>query len=185
MKKRILVIICLIFLIIGISIPVSFSKYTTTTSSVGNINIAKWEFTINDESLNKEFDFNLFDTIDNSSIKNGVVAIAPGSTGKVIVNLKNKSDVLSEYSISFEEILNDYNIPILYSLDDVNYQELNQLMFDNNEILDINHSKKITLFWKWDYFQSIEQNQLDNQLGASDDVSLKIKMVLKAQQKIS
>lgn len=185
MKKKIIAIICLIFLMIGISIPISFSKYTATTNSVGNISVAKWEFTINDQSINEEFEFNLFDTIENTSIKDDVVAIAPGSTGKVVLDLKNKSDVSSEYSISFEEILNDSNIPILYSLDDIEYKELEQLEFHENEIIDINHSKNITLFWKWDYFKSVEQNQLDNQLGENDNAILKIKMTLNAQQKIS
>jgi len=187
-KLMIKIILPLLVLTTCIVIPASYARYITDSSGIGQIDIAKWEIIINDKSMEEEFDFNLFETLDNPNIKDGITAISPGTSGNITLNLKNSSDVVAEYTITLEEISNENSIPIVYSLEENGeYKKINEFTVANKEEIGINNgnTKTITIYWKWDYYNNSTQNQKDNELGENGTARIQVKASVKVNQKIN
>lgn len=182
------ILLALFIIISCIVIPISYARYIANYNGTSNIDVAKWDITINNKKINEEFTFNLFETIDNTNLKKGVKAITPGASGNITLNIKNSSDVVAEYTITIEETSNENNIPILYSLEEFGeYKKINEFIIANNQEIgiDTNNTKTITIYWKWSFYQDSSQNQKDNELGQNGNALLQVKMNIKANQKIN
>lgn len=188
MLKKILIkpIFIPILLIIFIVIPASYARYTYFHQGDTFIDIAKWDVTINNNPINSDFTFDLFETVNNDNLKKDVKLIAPGTNGSLSFYITNDSDVVAEYTILIEEVENDKDIPIVYSLEeDGEYKELSELVIASNEEIQMGvKNKKVTLYWKWDFYHDKNQNIKDTEIGLLEDATILIHLNIKANQKL-
>ena len=178
-----LVILWLLFIIL---VPYSYARFGMNTSSVYQLDVAKWQVLINDQvNLDGELiDLDLFQTTDGGLDATKQI-IAPGSSGNFELVILNDSEVTSEYTILFEEE-NLSNIPIEYSLTGLedSWVSLNELDISKKEI----EQKKedvVTIYWRWAYYQDEQQNTLDNSLGIDGVASVKLQLKVYVEQKIN
>lgn len=116
----------------------TFSRYTTRHIRNGQVTIAKFKVGVNNiQSID------LFFTTDSNSVKPG--KIAPGMSGSFKAELVNDSDVTCDYQLFLTE---DSNIPILYSLDNVNFVSAANINATGR--LNFDDTTDIDIYWKWD-----------------------------------
>lgn len=156
LNKNILKITLLILIIFsGIAIPMTYARYKNDNKGTAKLNVAKWDVEVNDISIDEELVIDLFNSIENvsTSTKNYIM---PGSQGSFDLKIKNKSDVTINYTIKLEEILNNKNIPIQYSLVELGeYKDDKDFIIAENEELlygEINNTKQYKIYWKWPYY---------------------------------
>jgi hypothetical protein len=169
---------------------VTFAKYTASISENENVSIAKWEVSAGD--MDKSF--NLFSTSEIYDLPQGVVDInelsdaqkidedispnnnkivAPGTWGKVNIDITNDSDVAVQYDFSLINI--NTKLPIDVSADGKNWYKLSEsdkLPIKSNTLyLSESGSKTetITLYWKWDYVVSDTQDEKDTEYSENGD----------------
>lgn len=180
MKKysvlKIIMYLILITNITLIAISGTYAKYTSSSQvNFGYAHIAKWKVLINETDISTGVDvieLNLFDCIydsDGSSYETDVQnislvdeftgetltesMIAPGTSGNGTITIENDSNVNVKYEIEFNEH-NDENVPVEYSIDNVNYykaDDLADVINNNSEKINYGASKIIQLYWRWQY----------------------------------
>lgn len=146
-----LVMICII------SVSGTYAKYTSTVTGTDTATIAKWSWSINNETLTKDtqtYTLNLFDTVneaDTTTTESDVTSgmIAPGTGGKTEVTITNNSDVNATYTVTFSET-NTLDIPIEYSIDGQNWGEVADLNI-TSENIKIGATATIPIMWRWAY----------------------------------
>ena len=188
MYKKVKIIISLFVLVVIFCMiaSVSYARYSYLNEGNNSVGVAKWDIVINDQSMNSEVVFDLFETVENNNLLDGTRLIAPGTEGSITFNISNNSDVVAEYTIVLEEVLNDNDIPIVYSLEkDGVYQDLSEFIVANSEEIKIGEKdKSVTLYWKWDFYSTTLQNEKDNQLGLSGNANILVNMKIRVNQKI-
>lgn len=123
-----------------------YAGYTTTLSGSGTVDIAKWNFLVNNVS-SEEIPFVI--TIDSAN------PITVGSTGYFILNIHNDSNVNANYTIMFDEnALNQTTatscrILKLFTADDY---ETNGINIDTQNIcgsITAKNQMNVKIYWKW------------------------------------
>ena len=185
-KKGFIVrLLLLASLCLGAVVPITYGRYFDKTNGAGNLVIAKWDIILNDKSIDEEIDLDLFGTMDNRHLKNGEKIIAPGVSGNIELNLINNSDVVAVGKIILEEIENDYDIPIVYSLvEDGEYVDINDFDIMTNEEMMPQEERNITIYWKWNFYDNQEQNDRDNELGRDGTALYKLGIDIEVNQKV-
>lgn len=125
MRVAALLMVCVLATTCGIS--GTFAKYATEYTGSDNATVAKWKVSVEDvnsDATEKEFTFNIFESIKDTFDSNvdGQVAtgmIAPGTWGYFDIDLTNASDVDATYTINFAEALNagGFTSPIKYKIE--------------------------------------------------------------------
>ena len=154
----------------------TFAKYTSeATLAADTARVAKWEIQLNGESINEEFTFDLFETINdtgNTAAETDVATtekiIAPGTAGSFDIELLNKSEVTAQYAIDYT-VTNTNSIPVKFSVDngtnwttdlaDVAASDSTKLAMGATE------ATKVTVLWKWDYSVDATQDAADTEFG--------------------
>lgn len=159
-----LIILFIITLIIASTY--TFSRYATTHSRSGKTTVAKFKVGVdNIQSID------LFFTTDSNSVKPGKVA--PGMTGSFKAELSNDSEVVCNYVLTLDE---DSNIPILYSLDNTNFVNASEIRSTGQ--LDIEETKDIDIYWKWD-INAV--SNIDTLMGQDDNNDYKATVELNVE----
>jgi len=186
-KKNVIIRLLLLGSVcLGAVVPITYGRYFDKSEGEGNLVIAKWEIILNDENVDEEIDLDLFKTVDDRHLKNGEKVIAPGVSGNIVLNLKNNSDVVAEGTIELEEIENIQNIPIVYSLEeDGEYVGIEDFEIMSNEEMMPQEERNITIYWKWNFYSSQEQNDKDNELGVEGTELYKLRIDINVNQKVS
>ena len=188
-KKLIIKIILISFLLIPcMFFPISYARYNFNNTGSVNVDVAKWDIIINNETTNEELTFDLFESVNNTNIDQNIKAIAPGTNGSINFNIINNSDVVAEYTINIEEVENLNDIPILYSLEENGeYKELTDIVFANNEEISLGsyNTKEFTLYWKWEFYKDSNQNIKDNELSQTEAAKIIINTNIQVNQKVS
>ena len=187
MKKNVFVrLLLLTMLCVGVIVPISYARYVNNNNGIGNLDVAKWNITLNDKNLDEVINLDLFKTINNADLKNETKVIAPGVGGNITLNIKNDSDVFAESTITIEEMINNNNIPIVYSLkEDGDYVRIDDFEIMNNEVIIPENEKEITIYWKWDFYKDYNQNENDNILGKNGTALYEISINIRVNQKVS
>lgn len=197
-KYSVLKIIMYLILIMNITIVAISGTYAKYTSSgqidFGYAYVAKWNVLINNNDISKgnsSFEFYLFENIydsDGTSYETDVETtnlnnepiggegaqwtIAPGTSGKGTITIRNDSNVKVRYEFEFSEY-NENNVPIEYSIDNINFykaEDLADVINNNRPFIFYGDSKDIDLFWRWQYegdgTNSYNQtDETDNEIG--------------------
>lgn len=175
-RKSLLLMLVLMLVVLGTSlVSGTYAKYTTEVTGTSEAAIAGWAWEINDETLNKDtttYALDLFKTINDSdattvetNVKESL--IAPGTSGKFEISIKNNSEVNATYAYELS-VENDLGAKIQWSDDNSTW---------TNNIADLNVSAttltmgseavKKTIYWKWVFDESADQDIEDTKVGFS------------------
>lgn len=188
MKKnkmmRIASVLLVAVLLSTCAISGTFAKYVSTGTATASATVAKWDIKVNNGQLaapNPDISFNLFDTRYDSDGKNIDAdvtdeVLAPGTTGSFKFVIVNASNVSADYTISFEEKVDNIEnvkagedpvtrVPIEYSLDGQTWKEsIKDLKISSTEdkylsISTTDNSKTETVYWRWQYERSDDADE--------------------------
>lgn len=138
----------------------TFAKYTSSAQGSDGAAVAKWSIKVGDTDIATAnvFTFDLFNTIkdSNGTADEGDMApvdgsiIAPGTSGKFDIVIKNDSEVNAKYSIAYTVTRND-NIPVQFSKDGTTWKtDINNL--DVSDVtINMNETATVSVYWRWKY----------------------------------
>ena len=171
----------------------TFAKYVTTKASSDTARVAKWAFTVGgDDIVDADFTFNLFNTVtdsDGTSSETDLKAtdgsiIAPGTSGKFALDLKNDSEVSAKYNIVFSAV-NTASIPVEYSLDGTTWdKDVTKCNVADTDIA-INGTTTVTVYWRWafgDGSTDASDTALGVQQAAGTDTKITVSATITATQ---
>jgi len=180
MKKMSIIALLLIAVVVtSSSVSGTYAKYTSTFNATDSARVAKWAFDFNGDAmtvdpLTNDFNFNLFDTVNDITTGandanvvdgSGETIIAPGTTGSFAIELENNSEVMAQYEIDFEAT-NTNNIPVEFkvgngewktTLDDIDATEFTKMNGNGSE-------DAINVEWRWTY-TGTDRDATDTNLG--------------------
>lgn len=173
-NKRIILLVILIIVALAFTLGGhTYAKYITRVKGEGKIDVAKWNFKVNNNSEQIET-ITLAKTINQELLKNG--KIAPGTGGEFSLIIDGSgTEVGIDYKV---EVKNERNKPtnLIYTYNDKKYNSLVEISEElSGEILanDNNKIRNITIFWNWEYEtgnkEEIENNdEIDTKEGIAN-----------------
>ena len=156
-KKRIKLIALLLVLVAATCCFTGYTlaKYTSTaTINMGSATVAKWSFTVGDTEIAKSeaqtITVNLFETINdtgNTAAETDVATgkIAPGTSGKFDLVVKNTSEVTANYKINFTATGAEAPITFTYKIGTTTLEQ------GTDRALAIGATETITVTWEWPF----------------------------------
>lgn len=177
--SKLVAITLLIVMIALVLVASTYAKYTSQVSGSDTAQIAKWEWKINNNDLTKEqktFDFNLFDTISDTDgnneadVKTG--KIAPGTKGQFQIKVDNLSEVNANYNLTINATKGKSisNAKIEYSIIGTDEagdwtEDITTFNITNEKLAMENGTNTRTIYWRWAYSTSTEQDEYDTNVG--------------------
>lgn len=174
----------------------TYAKYTSSNTAEDTARVAKWEIELNDTNI-KTAEIDLFNTIYDSGTTNAetdVVTtetlIAPGTSGKFDLQVKNKSEVTAKYGIDFT-VTNTANIPVEFTVDGGTTwtKDLTDIAMSDSTILaaKTGESTKLNVQWRWLFDGTSNANYTqtdatDTAFGEKGTDTLKVKAVVTVDQ---
>lgn len=142
---------------------ITYSRYYTKIDGIGNAQIARWAFKVNNE-IQTIKDIKLNNTINTDKIEKN--KIAPGSKGSfdIVIEAEN-SDVAIDYEIKFD---NEQNKPtnLKFKYDGTTaadtLKELENLLKGRINANDTNKVITKTIEWAWDYETGTNDEEIAN-----------------------
>jgi len=141
----------------------TYAKYTSSASGEDTATVAKWSILLNeDEEIATKEDatvtFDLFNTVKDSNgtdtegdvtTVDGKTLIAPGTSGKFDLKIKNASEVTAQYAVSFVESQN--SIPLKYRVNGGEWKDtLDEVVAGNDTKLVVGSAEAtVTVEWQW------------------------------------
>lgn len=206
---RVASVMLVLCLMLSCTVFGTLAKYTSNNKATDNVEVAKWEFLIdaggaNEDSLtdSDNFTFDLFNTVyelgttDDDTDVDGTALIAPGTTGKFDLKVKNASEVTAEYTLDCT-VTNPSNIPLLWKVtsdvtgDSTDWvEDIATLDFEKNNIA-IGAEETVTVEWMWAFegtdatAHSAQTNDDDTALGVAAQTtrpSASVEITLTAEQ---
>jgi len=158
----------------------TFAKYTSSTSGSSTATAAKWSVKINGNDIaqsgNESMTFDLFKTVNElgtTTAETNVASgkIAPGTTGQVTINIQNKSEVNSNYTIDLAE-KNEGSIPLQYSIDGTHWADDITDLKTSLSAVSLAQNKISTqiIYWRWNFDEGThgtQTNASDSAIGAA------------------
>ena len=179
-KKTYIVVLILFMLFVSVAVPMTYARYKNENDATGEVKVAKWDIKVNGKSIDEELIIDLFNSVENVS-DTTTNYIMPGSQGSFDLKIENESDVTALVSISLEEVLNNKNIPIVYSLTEQGeYKDDKDFIIANDEEVvfgEINNIKNYKIYWQWPFYS-------DDNLVINSNEKLKVKVNIKVSQNI-
>lgn len=171
MKKRlsILAVLVLAITVTAYSVSGTYAKYTSDfTGATSTARVAKWAFEINDTAVSTTFDFDLFESVNDSNVKTGTNEniIAPGTTGSFAIKLANKSEVNANYTVDYT-VTNTANIPVEFSIDGTNWTT-SLADVTTPVAINMNADTTITVQWRWAFTGDASANYTASQTDTTD-----------------
>ena len=166
----------------------TFAKYVSSATGTDSATVAKWDIKVNDANIatSDVFEFELFKTITDSDLSspegdmlpNDGSIIAPGTSGKFNIKIKNDSQVNATYAIDYS-VENTDNIPVQFSVDGTNWYFGIDLLDVSNVAIDMGAEKTVTVYWKWDFYGD---DDFDTDLGKVGTATLTVTAKVTATQ---
>lgn len=169
-KKIVLVVIALFAIIISFVGGRAYAKYMSRVTGQGTVDIASWNFTVN-EKEDKVQTISLNSTVNNGSLINN--QIAPGTEGKFEIKIDaTGSDVGINYNVNFEnESQKPTNLKFIYDGKQYNsITELQQVLTGTINANDENKTRILTIAWNWKYEtgKSIQEIEANDKVDTQD-----------------
>jgi len=187
-RKSIFVMIALMLVVLGTYlIANTYAKYTTEIEGTSEASIAGWAWEINDVALTKTtntYELNLFETINDSDainsetdVKSGL--IAPGTSGKFDIKIKNNSEVNATYNYTLS-VENPLGAKIQWSDNNTTWSDNISSLNISDETLEIGSAAITkTIYWKWVFEEDATQNEKDTEVGFNAANSTEADKVIK------
>lgn len=214
--SKITAIVLLLTVIALMIISGTYAKYTSSKEQQSTTTVAKWNIQMFEGTSTQETQtFNLFKNIKdldgqaNDSNLNGVNLleendvkpnrIAPGTGGKLELQVKNNSEVTAKCTFSITKIEMTKQIPIKISADGKNWisittvqEELEKTkelekptaynLGDAIELAAGNTDTKSHLYWRWDFEREKNADTEDTAIAQGDVAECKITIKMNAEQ---
>ncbi len=179
-------LIVLIIILIAFSIVTNtYARYTSETIITAQIPVAKWDVSAGDIertfdlfSSSGVYDLSLVENKNDLSKEVGVIdedviktgkTVAPGTWGKIELNILNRSQTKALYEIKIAKI--NTLLPLEFSIDGKNWIKASTITENyslKNGTLEIGSSneqiEKVQIYWKWDFSLSEEQDARELEL---------------------
>lgn len=169
-NKRILAVLALAVVLAGAFLGITYSKYTTKVIGVGETEVAKWNFKVN-ESTEEFATIKLADTYDQTTLIDG--KIAPGTSGSFdLVIDATDAEVGVKYEVDFiDETNKPTNLKFTFdgkTLD--NIEDFEEYFTDTIDADDTNKVRTLTVNWQWAYEtgtgdELVENDEIDTNDG--------------------
>ena len=188
MMVRLLAVIAVTMMFTMCFVGGTFAKYTSSATGTDSATVARWDIKVNSANIaiTDTFTFDLFKTItdsDQTSPENDMnpvdgSIIAPGTSGKFDIVIKNDSQVNATYAIDYS-VTNTKNIPVQFSIDGTTWKtDINDLDVAGVAI-NIGEEKTVTVQWKWIFDGD---DTIDTPLGAEATATLTVEARVTAIQ---
>ncbi len=188
MMVRLLAVIAVTMMFTMCFVGGTFAKYTSSATGTDSATVARWDIKVNSANIaiTDTFTFDLFKTItdsDQTSPENDMnpvdgSIIAPGTSGKFDIVIKNDSQVNATYAIDYS-VTNTKNIPVQFSIDGTTWKtDINDLDVAGVAI-NIGEEKTVTVQWKWIFDGD---DTIDTPLGAEATATLTVEARVTATQ---
>lgn len=170
-KKKLVIAIVLLLLMLAIFLigGYTYSKYITQVRGKGVIDIARWNFKVNNQSSTMGT-INLADTFTPETIKDN--KLAPGVKGDFdIVIDATECETGVEYAINFENI-KDKPKNLEYGYGDIYVSDIKELEPYLTGIIHANDEERtrtIKLYWSWRY-ESANPNETIEESNEQDTI---------------
>ena len=166
----------------------TFAKYTSSSTGTDSATVAKWDIKVNSVNIatTDTFTFDLFKTITDSDLSSAETdmdpvdgtIIAPGTSGKFDIVIKNDSQVNATYAIDYS-VTNTNSIPVQFSVDGTTWKtDINDLDVTGVAI-DMGATTTVTVQWKWIFDGD---DVIDTNLGSAATATLKVDAKVTATQ---
>ncbi len=166
----------------------TFAKYTSSSTGTDSATVAKWDIKVNSVNIatTDTFNFDLFKTITDSDLSSAETdmdpvdgtIIAPGTSGKFDIVIKNDSQVNATYAIDYS-VTNTNSIPVQFSVDGTTWKtDINELDVTGVAI-DMGATTTVTVQWKWIFDGD---DVIDTNLGSAATATLKVDAKVTATQ---
>lgn len=166
----------------------TFAKYTSSSTGTDSATVAKWDIKVNSVNIatTDTFTFDLFKTITDSDLSSAETdmnpvdgtIIAPGTSGKFDIVIKNDSQVNATYAIDYS-VTNTNSIPVQFSVDGTTWKtDINELDVTGVAI-DMGATTTVTVRWKWIFDGD---DVFDTTLGSAATATLKVDAKVTATQ---
>lgn len=200
MKKnssmRLALILLVLTLITSCFVGGTFAKYTSSANaSATSATVAKWSFKVGGADIATTTDsvsFNLFSTLldtDGSAetdVKNS--KLAPGTSGRFEIEVKNSSEVNATYSLALS-LTNANSIPLEFSTDGgstwkTTISEVNV----TDKAIAFDATDSVTVQWRWAFERGADDsakaanNTADTALGVAGTASVTVTATVTATQ---
>ena len=170
-KKRIIINTIALAIIFAMQVGIFvYAKYVSTIDGSGNLSVAKWNISVNNET----------ETIETISLGeksykgSSLIAerLAPGTEGVMELTLSTQNtDTAVDYKISFNNVQNKpTNLFFKYEDNNTAYYDLEELNNKMYGTIEPNSNKTVNIKWEWPYEtgegDQIETNdQIDTEEG--------------------
>ena len=166
----------------------TFAKYVSSATGTDSATVAKWDIKVNSENIatTETFTFDLFKTITDSDLSSpeadmdsvdGTI-IAPGTSGKFDIVIKNDSQVNATYAIDYS-VTNTDSIPVRFSVNGTDWKtDINDLDVTGVAI-NMGGTTTVTVQWKWIFGGD---DTIDTGLGSAATATLEVEAKVTATQ---
>lgn len=166
----------------------TFAKYTSSATGSDSATVAKWDIKVGGTNIatNDTFTFDLFKTITDSDLTSSEndmspvdgSIIAPGTSGKFEIQIKNDSAVNATYAIDFSAT-NLNNIPVQFSTDGTTWKtDITELNVSDTAI-NMGAQTTVTVQWKWAFDGN---DTTDTNLGKDGTATITVSAKVTATQ---
>lgn len=176
-KMSIIALLLVAVLVTSSSVSGTYAKYTSTfEGNTDSARVAKWSFKINNSAVTNTFNFDLFNTVNDTDttagsetdVKEGTgeTIIAPGTKGSFNIKLENASEVEAAYTIDYT-VTNSNNIPVEFSIDGTNWTTS---LVDVTTPVRVNMGGQanVTIQWRWAFTGAASENYTSTQTDVTD-----------------
>lgn len=160
----------------------TFAKYASTATGSDTASVAKWSFKVEGTNIGTEqtFTMNLF-AMPNDDVKQTDGKIAPGTSGSIVLDFANTSEVNATYNLTLAaEISGVQELPIEYKLDEGAWtSDITTLKITDEPIAMETGTASHTLSWQW----KTDNDTADTAIGtAVGDVTCMVTATVVAEQ---
>lgn len=196
-KMTIVAVLVALVAVTTYSVSGTYAKYTDTfTGTSDTARVAKWAFELTNKEdsatkLDKTFTFDLFKALkeaDGSSAETDVTStdtvIAPGTGGKVELDLFNDSEVNAQYKVEYT-VTNAGGIPVEF-FDGENWVTALPSNADAKFVaINSGATETVTIQWRWAFEGTDSENYKDSQTDDTDtDLGTAHSATIKVEAKV-
>ena len=173
MMVRLVAVLAVVMMFTMCFVGGTFAKYTSSGTGTDTATVAKWDIKVNDENIatSDVFVFELFQTITDSDLTSAETdmnpvdgsIIAPGTSGKFNIVIKNASQVNATYAIDYT-VTNTNSIPVKFSVDGTNWFDDINYLDVRSVAINMGATATVTVQWMWE-FERIDGDTQDTTLG--------------------
>lgn len=200
-KMTIVAVLVALVAVTTYSVGGTYAKYTDKFEGTSDTaRVAKWAFELTNKEdsttkLDKNFTFDLFKALKEADgttaegdVKSTDVVIAPGTGGKVELNLFNNSEVNAQYKVEYT-VTNAGGIPVEFLVNGNWVTALPSTADATFATINSGATETVTIQWRWAFegtdsvnYQTTQTDTTDTDLGTAASATIKVEAKVIVEQ---